>query len=315
MRLLLFLSLSLSLSVSLSAANDPSRRPAVKQIALSFDDAPRGDGAMFDGEQRTTALINALRAAKVGPVVFFVKTAHLERPGGVARIERYAKAGHLIANHTHSHAWLSRTDTDEYIEDIDKAELLLAAFSNRRAWFRFPYLDEGKPISKRNAVRAALRERGLMNGYVTVDNYDWYLEQMWRDAVNAGRDVNMNALGDTYVELLLGAVAFYDNIATDTIGRSPAHILLLHENDLAAMFIGDLVAALRGNGWTIISPDEAYKDPINTVIPTTLITRQGHVAALAIDAGLDPRTLTHLAIEEDQIEAMLLDRAVFGQSE
>ena len=34
-------------------------------------------------------------------------------------------------------------------------------------------------------------------------------------------------------------------------------------------------------------------------------------AALAIEAGVDNRTLTHLAIEEDQIDALLLERKLF----
>ncbi len=313
MRTLLLIVVALSLSQDLIAADEPPQQTAVKRIALSFDDAPRVDGAIFSGEQRTTALIKALQSAATGPVVFFVKTAHLSMTKGVARIERYAEAGHLIANHTHSHAWLSRTDTDDYIADFDYAETLLAAFSNRRAWMRFPYLDEGTRLAKRDAVRFALNERGLANGYVTVDNYDWYLDQQWQAAVRAGRSVDRKALRDAYVDLLLGAVSFYDDIATNTFGRSPAHILLLHENDMAAMFIGDLVAALRARGWTIISPDEAYRDPLNAMIPQTLINRQGRVAALAVDAGLDPQTLTHLAIEEDQIDAMLSERGVFGQ--
>jgi len=315
MRILLALVLTLGADQKLSAANDLLQEPVLKRIALSFDDAPKGDGAAFSGEQRTAALIEALRSAQVGPVVFFVKTDHLRASGGVARIQRYADAGHLIANHTHSHAWLSRTDTDKYIADIDKAEALLAGFSNRRAWMRFPYLDEGRPLAKRDAVRAALNERGLMNGYVTVDNYDWYLDQKWNEAVRAGRSVDLKALGGAYVDLLLGAVEFYDDIAVNTFGRSPAHILLLHENDMAAMFVGDLVAALRETGWTIVSPDEAYEDPLNAMVPKTLINRQGRVAALAVDAGLDPRTLTHLAIEEDQIDAMLLERGVFGEED
>ncbi len=37
--------------------------------------------------------------------------------------------------------------------------------------------------------------------------------------------------------------------------------------------------------------------------------------SLAVDAGLDPRTLTHLAIEETQIDALLVERGVFGGME
>ena len=122
----------------------------------------------------------------------------------------------------------------------------------------------------------------------------------------------MDALRTVYVEMLLGAIAFYDDVAINATGRSPVHMLLLHENDIAALFVGDLVAALRNDGWEIVSPEVAYADPINDILPDTVMTRQGHIGALAVDAGLDPKTLTHRAIEESQIDAMLLEHKVFG---
>lgn len=283
-----------------------------KRIALTFDDAPRGRGPVYSGEERGAALIETLRRAETGPVAFFVTTQHVPKPGGRERIERYAAAGHLIANHTHTHPWLHRTDTDAYIAGIDRAEALLEGIPNRRPWFRFPFLDEGTPLEKRDAVRAALRERDLINGYVTVDNYDWYLEQQWSEAAEEGRSVDLDALQGVYVDLLMDAVAFYDRIAVDTLGRSPVHVLLLHENDVAALFVDDLVAALRDAGWSIVSPDLAYADPVASMVPKTLKTRQGHIGGLAVDAGLDPRTLTHWSFEEAEIDTVLERRSVFG---
>jgi peptidoglycan/xylan/chitin deacetylase (PgdA/CDA1 family) len=282
-----------------------------KRIALSFDDAPRNDGPVFTGDERGARLLEVLDEEGVGPVVFFVTTSHFDYPGGRARVDRYAEAGHLIANHSHSHSWLKRTETGVYLSDIDQAELMLEGFSNRRPWFRFPYLDEGQPIDQRETVRAALQERGLKNAYVTVDNYDWYLDLKWKEAVDAGREVNVDALRGVYVEVLMGAINFYEGVANDALDRSPAHVLLLHENDVAAMFVGDLIGALRDDGWTIISPDQAYADPIYQQVPKTLLTGQGIVAALAVDAGIDNRTLTHLAIEENKIDALLEEREVF----
>ena len=286
---------------------------SLKRIALSFDDAPRGHGLMFSGDERAKVLIEALAKSNSGPVVFFSTTRGFAKTGGKERIETYARAGHLIANHTHTHQWLSRIDTQAYIADIDKAEESLAGIENRRPWFRFPYLDEGTPLKKRDEVRAALKQRGLKNGYVTVDNYDWYVESRWAKALKAGRVVDMDALQTAYVDMLMGAVHFYDKAAVETFGRSPAHVILLHENDIAALFIGEFIAALRADGWEIVSPDVAYADAIASIVPQTLKTRQGHVAALAIEAGRDPKTFMHMAIEEVEIDAFLADRKVFGE--
>ena len=286
---------------------------STKRIALTFDDAPRGDGPMFTGDERASVLVATLKQASAGPVAFFVTTRDLDKPGRRARVARYASAGHLIANHSHTHQWLLRTDTDAYIADIDIAARKLDGLQNR-PWFRFPFLDEGVPLEKRDAVRAALLKRRLVNGYVTVDNYDWYLEQKWAQAKREGRTVDLEALKGAYVDMLLGAIKFYDDLAVRWLKRSPVHTLLLHENDVGALFIDDLIVALRAQGWQIVSPDEAYADPVAAIEPVTLMTRQGHVAALAVEAGVDRSTLSHRAIEEAQIDALLEERRVFGDA-
>ena len=107
MRLVLFLLLLIG---SLSAAH------AQKRIALSFDDVPRQAGAFYTPDERASALIEALRNGGVEQAAFFVTTGHLAKPhgaGGEARIAAYVAAGHVIANHSHSHLWLHRTDAAE----------------------------------------------------------------------------------------------------------------------------------------------------------------------------------------------------------
>lgn len=285
-----------------------------KRIALSFDDAPRGQGPMYTGTQRTDALIRSLDKAATGPVAFFVTTQNLNLDDNFNRIERYAEAGHLIANHTHTHPWLHKSDAQTYIQGIDIAESLLKGLDNRRPWFRFPYLDEGRTLEKRDTLRRALAKRELKNGYVTIDNYDWYLERKWLEATQNGQTVDLNALRHVYVDLLVGAVIFFDDLALKTLKRSPAHVLLLHENDLAALFIGDLVSELRKQGWEVISPDQAYQDPIAQNSPKTLMANQGLIAAIAVEKGVKPSQLSHPAIEETQIDQLLLERSVFKKA-
>ena len=61
---------------------------------------------------------------------------------------------------------------------------------------------------------------------------------------------------------MVDAADFADDVMRRTIGRSPAHVLLLHETDLAARYIGPLVEGLRRDGWRIVTADAAYADPI-----------------------------------------------------
>lgn len=292
---------------------------AGKRIALTYDDAPRGDGRVFTGTERTQAMIEQFVVAKTGPVAIFVTTRGLDTQDGRDRIHAYANAGHRIANHSHAHSWASRIETDVYIADIDQAEAGLAPFANRRAWFRFPYLDEGgygdaeAALIKRDALRAALDARDILSGYVTVDTYDWHLDRLWQDALRDRRTVDVVALSKVYSDIVVDAAAHYDRIALDVLGRRPAQVLLLHENDLAASFTADMVIALRAEGWTIIDPDEAFADPIATQLPETLFSGMGRIAALAQDAGrAGPAYFNHWSVSEAGIEARITADSVFS---
>ena len=94
------------------------------------------------------------------------------------------------------------------------------------------------------------------------------------------------------------------------MGRSPAHVLLLHETDLNALFIVDLVAGLRAAGWTIITMDEAYRDPIARMEPDTLHLGGGRVSALAAAAGRDPDTLVHPRTNEAELARLFEELVV-----
>lgn len=274
-----------------------------RTIALTFDDATRGDGPFYSGEARTDKLIQALSQAGVVEAMFFVTTRNLAntRESGPVRLRAYTDAGHVLGNHSHSHQWLWRTDTDAYIADLDKAAAILADFDNVQPYYRFPFLDEGRAIDKRDALREALDRRGLKNGYVTIDTYDWYLMTLAKEARRAGTEFNLDDLRNLYVDVIVRSTEFYDSMAQQTLGRSPHHVLLLHENDLAALFIGDLVEELRRQGFRIIPSTVAFDDPIAAREPDTLFLGQGRISALAHEAGRAPRDLVSPTEDEDYL--------------
>lgn len=258
-RLAILLLTLLALAVSPASAK--------KRIALTFDDVPRAAGAFLSPDERTRRLIAALRKERVRQVAFFVNPGALADPvrgqEGERHIAEYVRAGHVIANHGDRHPKLSTTDANTYIADIDRAEMWLRGRPGYRPWFRFPFLDEGgADKAKRDAVRGALASRGLANGYVTAEASDWHLENLARLAKEAGKPIDMRALRDLYVESHVAAADTYDALAVKATGRSPSHVMLLHETDLAALWIGDLVRALRKDGWEIVTADRAYADPI-----------------------------------------------------
>lgn len=275
---------------------------AQKQIALTFDDAPRPDTSL-SSEQRTELLLQALVASGVEQAMFFVTTKHVTEQTQPI-LTQYQQHGHLIANHSDQHRWLHRTELAEYQQDVLTAHQALRDYPHYQAFFRYPYLDEGRDPKVVKKMQKFLRKNGLQNGYVTVDNYDWYLDKLYQDATKAGHSINMDQLQKLYIDVLWAAIQHSDRIAEQYLGRSPKHVLLLHDNDLAAYFIDDLVAHLKAQGWEVISPLDAFLDPIAQQTPKTLFTGQGRVAALARDAGASPKELVHVAEDEAELQRL-----------
>lgn len=280
---------------------------ARREIAITFDDAPRDAGPFQPVTERTSALIDALETGGVEGAMFFATTRNLEARGeeGEARLIRYVEAGHVLANHSHAHGSANRMPAEEFLADVERAQNRLAGFAGNTPYFRFPFLNEGETEEKRDAIRAGLEALGLNQGYVTIDNYDWYLQALFDEAVRTGEPLDLDAWQRIYVEVLMAAVEHYDDMARRILDRSPAHVLLLHENDLAALFIDDLAAALRADGWDIIPALEAYEDPIAERPPDTLLLGQGRVAALAAEAGTPGRELRHGWEDEDELRKLL----------
>jgi peptidoglycan-N-acetylglucosamine deacetylase len=281
-----------------------------QEIAITFDDAPMGDSPTMTGLVRTHKLLAELKSNDVAQVVFFVITGNIDSIGDI-RLNAYVQAGHLLANHTHSHSPIRQMGLPEYLGDIKKANNILRARPGFVPLFRYPFLDEGRTIPHRDSIRSTIAELGLTNGYVTIDNYDWYLNRIYNNSLRAGKKADTEKLKSLYIDHIWKSILYYDDIAKKTLNRSPKHVLLLHENDLSAMFIGDLVKHLRTNNWRIISPLDAYTDPIAAQAPNVLFNNQGRIGAIAFEKGIKPRDLVQQSEDEEFLEKLVEEWKVF----
>ncbi len=74
-----------------------------------------------------------------------------------------------------------------------------------------------------------------------------------------------------------------DDLAVKILGRSPKHVLLLHERDITVMFLEDLVAEIKKQGWKIIDAAEAFEDPMYSEQPVNTYAGTGIVSQLAFE--------------------------------
>lgn len=228
-----------------------------KRIALSIDDAPSPGTTLFTGIQRTLTIIEQLKLAKAPAVGVFAIGRHIQDFGDL-QLREYGQAGHIVGNHTFSHCALKNCSVQGYIEDIRKADRLIKHIPGYLPMFRYPFLDEGYP-GQAYQIRQALKGMGYTQAYVTVNNFDFYMDSLLQKALKERRFVDYGKLRKVYLQVMLECIEFYHGLAILQGRHQMNHVLLMHSNDLTALYIGDLIEQLRQRGWDIISIQDAYK--------------------------------------------------------
>lgn len=255
-----------------------------KEIALTFDDAPVSSSKLFQSQLRTNELVRKLKQLNVPSVMIFANPCNgIDETSMLAQLKVYQEAGHMLGNHTCSHPRLDDVGFEQYSKDAFLADKKLNKFLNKKKFFRFPYLNEGTKEDLRDQMRGWLELHGYKNGYVSVDNDDYYFSFMLQKAANLGKTIDHKQVKDLLVEHILAATEFYDDLAIKHLGYSPKHVLLLHEMDATVMYLGDIVEALRRKGWKIISAAEAYTDPLYSEKPKNLYANNGIIAQLVLE--------------------------------
>jgi hypothetical protein len=146
---------------------------------------------------------------------------------------------------------------------------------------------------------------GYVHGIITVDPWDWCMNGLVGDAVARGDAIDWPKVRDVYVDVIARSAAFYDALAQRRLNRSPRHVLLLHENDLAALYVEDVARRLRAEGWRIIPADRAFADPFAAIDPDTLYLNGGQLVALAHLAGAPEAELASGYKSEARLAALL----------
>lgn len=253
-----------------------------KEIALSFDDAPVSSSHHFESGKRTDELIKKLKALNVFGTMIFANPCK-DDANAISQLKRYVEAGHSIANHTCTHPRLDDVGFEVYSKDAEKADKLLAPLFNGQKFFRFPFLNESKDEKLRDQMRGWLKDNQYRHGMVSVDNDDYIVSWAINKAKDQGKKIDYKKVEKLFLNHVLGAVDFYDDLAVKKLGYSPKHVILLHEVDATVMFINALVKELRKKGWTIISAKEAYEDKLYLEQPKNTYANNGIIAQVAME--------------------------------
>ena len=246
-----------------------SRHPTV---ALTFDDLPSA-GTLPAGDQRAriaTTLTSELKANHLEGTYGFVNAVRLENdPDAQQALRIWIDAGMNIGNHTWSHPSLTDNTAEAYEREIARGEPALAQYAEARDWhwFRYPYLEEGETLAKREAVRGWLLRHHYRIAEVTIDFEDY----MWNDTYGRCADQHNSAaiasLHDSYLATADEYITYSRSLSRSLYGRDIPYVLLLHVGAFDAKMLPELVALYRKRGFQFVTLPQAEADPAYSADP------------------------------------------------
>src|SRR5690606_18629947 len=125
------------------------------------------------------------------------------------------------------------------------------------------------------------------SGAVGIDASDWYYSSRFEDWQEAHPDADPAPFRDAYIAHLRERAQYYDGLSQQLLDRHAALVLLLHTNAINAAFLSDVIRMFRAEGWEIVTPEEAYADPLYSLQPDILPAGESIAWSLAKSKGIE----------------------------
>ena len=248
-----------------------SQQPA-PEVAFTFDDLP-AHGPLPPGMARpepVREILAALKAEQMPPTYGFVNGFRLVKwPYQRHILQAWVRSGNPVGNHTWSHPELDKTSAQKYEADIarDEPTLRQVAPHGDWHWFRYPYLEEGETLAKREAVRGWLLRYHYRIAEVNIDFEDY----MWNDTYGRCADQHNSAavqsLHDSYLATADEYITYSRSLSHSLYGRDIPYVLLLHVGAFDAKMLPELIALYRKRGFQFVTLPQAEADPVYSTDP------------------------------------------------
>jgi peptidoglycan-N-acetylglucosamine deacetylase len=241
-----------------TAGKTPGRTPEPLKrhpaIALTFDDLPAA-GGLPAGDTRTgiaSRLAAVLKAHHLKGTYGFVMGGDLVGdPDAQEALRVWTRAGMYLGNHTWSHPSLDSVSAAAYEHDIALDEPALRQYSPRNNWhwFRYPYLEEGNTLDKRDQVLDWLHAHGYRVAQVTLT----FQDDDWSDPYNrciARHDqAGVSWLMQSYLQNAAEFIRLGREEELIAFGHEIPNVLLLHETAFTTLMLPRLLDLLRQQGF------------------------------------------------------------------
>ena len=269
---LIGVAISVALSLGTSSAQTTAAGKAPLQIAFTFDDLP-AHGPLPPGMARPAvvkSILATLKHENMPPIYGFVNGFRVAQyPYQIHILQAWRAAGNPVGNHTWSHPEFDKVTVAQYEANIVRNEPLLRKVSpdSDWHWFRFPYLEEGNTLEKREQLRAWLFQRGYRIAEVSMDfqDYDW--NEPYARCAAKHDEAAIRSLHDSYLSAADESIRVYREVAQTLYHRDVPYVLLMHIGAFDARMLPELISLFRSHGFNFVTLQQAMADPIYSFDP------------------------------------------------
>lgn len=274
-RLCLLIAATATLGWGVSASGQKPAAPtpgSPLEVAFTFDDLP-AHGPLPPGMARPEpvhSILATLKREKMPPIYGFVNGFRVARyPYQIHILEAWHAAGEPLGSHTWSHPEFDKLTVPQYEANILRDEPILRRVDpdGDWHWFRFPYLEEGNTVERREELRAWLAQHGYRIAEVSMDFQDYNWNEPYERCAAKHDDSAIHSLHDSYLASADEAIRVYRQIAQTLYHRDVPYVLLLHVGAFDAHMLPDLIALFRSRGFSFVTLPQAMADPIYSFDP------------------------------------------------
>ena len=183
-----------------------------------------------------------------------------------------------LGNHTYSHPDINDLSTEQFEGEILRGENgfapLLRVEGKKPEFFRFPMNHTGATKAEHDAIAAFLSDRGDRVATCTIDNSDYifnaaYLRMLAKNDGPSAQQLRHDYLAYTSVE-----IDYYAALNKQVFGYEPPQVMVLHDNQLNADVIEQIIALFEQKQYKFVSLNTAQSDRAYRT-PDTYVSKYG----------------------------------------
>jgi peptidoglycan-N-acetylglucosamine deacetylase len=259
-----------------------------RTVAITIDDLPfvTGSDAAMGPQDAPAAiaanrkLLNALARHRV-PVTGFVNEKKVEQLGmqdGSRILKSWVERGEDLANHSYAHPDFNGLSVERFEDEIVRGETtivpLMQAPGRKVEFFRFPFNHTGDTEAKHSAIMEFLSQRGYRLAPCTIETSDYIFATAYQ-RMAAGHDHASQArLRREYLAFTAAQIDYFSRMNAEVLGYEPPEIVLLHDNQLNADVMSQILSLYEKRGYKWVSLADAERDPVYQA-PDTFVTKYG----------------------------------------